>query len=231
MHCLSLSFPGFSWRDHVTELRIDVKQQPSDIGKELDALYGRLNCPGDALHGLPVACLRFHNLVLRYREADGEHYVYVEDTVRRCLAGYVVFNRLVEVDRRADACLRAPHTKFAPAYQRRGIATAIYRWWLEAGNCLISGARQSAGANALWCSLGRRYQSFYVDLRDKKLRHLGLWVDSRTRQDLHTRMIMLGKGWDDERLSEHAGMLMETAVPAEPSLRKRLLSGESRHWC
>lgn len=224
MHCLSVPFPGFSGRGYVTELRIDVKQQPSDIGKELDALYGRLNRPGDALHGLPVACLRFPNLVLRYREADGEHYVYVEDTLRRCLAGYVVFNRLIEVDRRADACLRAPHTKFAPDYQRRGLATAIYRWWLDAGNCLISGARQSAGANALWCALGRRYESFYVDLRDKKLRHLGRWIDSRTQQDLHTRMIMLGKGWDGDRLSERAGMLVESTVHAELPFRKRLLS-------
>lgn len=220
MHCLSVPFPDFSRRRYVTELRIDVKQQPSDIGKEFDALYGRLNCPGDALHGLPVACLRFPGLVLRYREADAEHYVYVEDTARRCLAGYVVFNRLIEVDRRADACLRAPHTKFALAYQRRGIATAIYRWWLEAGNCLITGARQSAGAHALWRSLGRRHESFYVDLRDKKLRHLGRQVDNRTQQDLHTRMIMLGKGWDDDRLAECTGMLMEAAVPVALPLRK-----------
>lgn len=224
MHCLLMPFPVLPWRAHVTELRIDVKQQPSDIERELDALHGRLNRPGDALHGLPVACLRFRDLVLRYREADGEHYVYAEDTVRRCLAGYVVFNRLIEVERRADSHLRAPHAKLAPDYQRRGIATAIYRWWLEAGNCLITGARQSAGASALWRSLGRRYESFYVDLRDKKLRHLGRQTDARTQQDLHTRMIMLGKGWDRERLAECTGMRMEAAALVEPPLRKRLFS-------
>lgn len=222
MHCFSIPFPVFPWRTYVTELRIDVKQQPSDIEKELDALYGRFNCPGDALHELPVICLHFRDLVFRYREADGEHYVYVEDTARGCLAGYVVFNRLIEVDRRTDPHLRAPHAKFAPAYQRRGIATAIYRWWLEAGNCLITGARQSDAAHALWRYLGRRYESFYVDLRDKKLRHLGQQIDSRTQQDLHTRMILLGKGWDSDRLSECTGMLVEATAHTELPFRKRL---------
>lgn len=223
MHCFHMPFSVPPWRAHVTELRIDVEQQPSDIGRELDALYGRFSRPGDALHGLPVLCLHFRGLVFRYREADGEHYVYVEDAARRCLAGYVVFNRLIEVDRRTDPHLRAPHAKFAPAYQRRGIATAIYRWWLEAGNCLITGARQSAGANALWSSLTRRYESFYVALCDKRLHKLAQ-VDSRTLQDLHTRMVLLGKGWDSERLAECTGMRMETAASAALPLRKRLFS-------
>lgn len=225
MHCLRIPFPVPPWRMYTTELRIDVKQQPADIERELDVLYGRFNCPGDAFHALPVICIRFRGLVLRYREADGEHYVYVEDMARRRLAGYVVFNRLIEVDRRADPHLRAPHAKFAPAYQRRGIATAIYRWWLEAGNCLITGARQSSGAHALWRSLGRRYERFYVDLRDKRLRHLGPHVDSRTLQDLHTRIVLLGKGWDRGRLADCTGMWMEATVPAELPLRKRLFFG------
>lgn len=214
MYCLSIPFPIPSWRFRATELRIDVRHRSSDMERELDALYGRLTCPGDALYGLPAICIRLRNLVLRYREADGEHYVYVEDTVNRRLAGYVVFNRLIEVDRRTDPHLRAPHAKFSGAYQRLGIATAIYRWWLEAGNCLISGARQSPGANALWGSLGRRHESFYVELRDKRLRHLGVQVDGRTLQDLHTRMVLLGKGWSRERLAECTGMRMDPGVHA-----------------
>ena len=178
MHTMRIPFPVPPWRALLSELRIDVAQQPSDTEKHLAALYRRLNRPGDALHDLPVLCIQIPGLVLRYREADGEHYVYVEDKARGRLAGYVVFNRLVEVDRRADPHLRAPHAKFAPAYQRRGIATAIYRWWLDSGNTLITGARQSFGANALWQALGKRYALFYVALRDKQLRWLGDQVDS-----------------------------------------------------
>lgn len=224
MHCFLAPFPVPPWRRYVTELRIDVEQQSSDIERELDALYGRFSRSGDALYELPVLCLHFRGLVFRYREADGEHYVYVEDAVRRCLAGYVVFNRLIEVDRRTDPHLRAPHAKFAPVYQRRGIATAIYRWWLEAGNCLITGARQSAGASALWSSLTRHYESFYVVLIDKRLHDLGPQVDSHTLKDLHTRMVLLGKGWDRGRLAECTGMRMEAAPSAELPLRKRLFS-------
>src|SRR5690606_31500950 len=132
-------------------------------------------------------------LVFHYREADGEHYVYVEDPARRCLAGYTVFNRLVELDRRADRHLRAPHSKYAPGYQRRGIATALYRWWLASGRCLISGARQSPAANALWHSLAAHHGLVYVELREKVLRHLGLHIDERLRLELHTRMLLLGE--------------------------------------
>ena len=221
MHTMRIPFPVPPWRELLSELRIDVAQQPSDIEKHLAVLYRRLNRPGDALHDLPVLCIQIPGLVLRYREADGEHYVYVEDKARGRLAGYVVFNRLVEVDRRADPHLRAPHAKFAPAYQRRGIATAIYRWWLDSGNTLITGARQSFGANALWHALGKRYALFYVELRDKQLRCLGDQVDGGIEQDLHTRMVLLGRGWDRERLSEATGMLLE-ADPAEQPLRQRL---------
>jgi len=207
MSTLAMPFFCMPWRTHVKALRIDVNQQPVELEKELDALHRRLNRRGDALHGLPVICMNYPGLVFRYREADGEHYIYVEDPARRCLAGYTGLNRLIEVHRRADPHLRAPHSKYAVAYQRRGIATAIYRWWLESGQCLITGARQSSGAYALWHSLARRYDLFYVDLRGKTLRSLGQDVDEQTHNDLHTRMILLGKGWDVERLAEEAGML------------------------
>lgn len=206
MDTLRIPFPVPPWREFVTELRIDVRHQPSDIEKQLQALYRRLNTPGDALHGLPLLCIRVPGLVLRYREADGEHYVYIEDPARRCLAGYVVFNRLIEVNRRADSHLCAPHAKLAPAYQRRGIATTIYRWWLDRGNTLITGARQSAGAQALWLSLGKHYELLYVELRAKQLRCLGRQVHNRVRQDLHTRIVMLGRGWDVDRMVQSTGM-------------------------
>lgn len=190
-------------------LRIDVDQQTSELETNLNDLYSRLCRPGDALHGLPVLCAKAPGLLFRYREADGEHYVYVEDTERQRLAGYTVFNRLVEVNRRADRHLRAPHSRYAPSYQKRGIASAIYRWWLEANQCLITGARQSPGANALWHSLGKRYPLIYVDLRDKTLRYLGQEVSTGRRDDLHTRMVLLGPGWDIYRLAELTGMRLD----------------------
>lgn len=206
MHMLAFPFLALSWLDKPRQLRIDVDLDAAGLEKELDALHGRLNLPGAALQDLPLVDIDLPGLAMRYREADGEHYVYVEDRARKRLAGYTVFNRLIEVDRRADRVLRAPHSRYGQRYQRRGIATAIYRWWLDGGRCLISGARQSAGANALWHALKMQYPLIYVELRNKSLRYLGAQVDRRTLDSLHTRMILLGKGWDIERLAQGTGM-------------------------
>lgn len=203
--------PGFGWEwRRPAELRIDVVHRPDDLGRELDDLYRRMQRPGHRLHGMalaPVAPGAYPGLVFRHREADGEHYVYAEDVQLRRLAGYTVFNRLVELDRRADRHLRAPHSKYGPAYQRRGIATAVYRWWLQGGNCLISGARQSAGAHALWLALGREHELLYVALCAKTLRQQPLGAAPCLGDDFHTRMILLGEGWSVERLVSSAGML------------------------
>ena len=190
----------------VVPLRIDVQHGPEELGRELDALYERMNTPGDAMHGMPVVGTDMPGLALRYREADGEYYVYVEDVARRLLAGYTVFNRLIEVGRRADPYVRAPHSKYAPGYQGRGLSTAIYEWGLDAGLCLLSGARQSAGAYALWRSLARRYELGYVDLRRKRMIYLGKRVGDAVLNDLHTRMFLLGQGWSREGFARATGM-------------------------
>lgn len=182
------------------ELRIDVQPQPEDIETELETLYQRLYTPGDALHGIATLAGDLPGLVFRHREADGEHYVYVEDVARGRLAGYTVFNRLIEVDRRTDRYVRAPHSKYAPEYQGRGIATAVYELALGAGFCLISGARQSVAAHALWHALARRHPLGFVTLERRKLRYLGTAVNPATRDKLETRMILLGRGWTPERL-------------------------------
>jgi hypothetical protein len=226
MYHLLPAFPVPPWYPVISELRVDVNLDQSNIDKDLDALHARLNRPGDALYKLPMLCLNHRGLTFRYREADGEHYVYVEDNQRGCLAGYVVFNRLVELSKNADPVLRAPHAKFAEDYQRLGIATAIYRWWLDAGNSLISGARQSVGANALWFKLGRDYPLFYADLRNKKLCYLGRQVDEARRQDLHTRVLMLGKGCTLQRLAAQTGMtgaVDSTRIPLSATLRASCL--------
>ena len=203
LHALRLPAPALP---RALELRIDVELGPAEIERELDALHGRIGRPGDRLHAMPGLPAGAPGLRLRYREADGEYYVYVEDVMQRRLAGYTVFNRLIEVGRRADPWVRAPHSKFAPAYQRRGLARALYRWALDGGLCLLSGARQSAGAHALWQALAPDYAMGYVDLRSKTLTWLGNAVDAATRDGLHTRMLLLGRGWTLEAFMARTGM-------------------------
>ncbi|MBV8272071.1 MAG: N-acetyltransferase [Cupriavidus sp.] len=188
------------------ELRIDVALNPGDVEHELGTLHDRIRRPGDKLHGMPEVPTGLPGIRLRYREADGEYYVYVEDTRYGKLAGYTVFNRLIEVSRRADRWVRAPHTKLGPAYQRCGLATAIYDWALDGGLCLMSGARQSEGANALWQALAKRHTRGYVDLRSKTLTYLGDAVSENVRDDLHTRMFLLGRGWTLTSFAEATGM-------------------------
>ncbi len=212
------------------ELRIDVQQPPQSIETELDALHRRLHDPDDALSQCAALPSPIPGLVLRHREADGEHYVYVEDVVNARLAGYTVFNRLIEVDRRTDRHARAPHSKYAAAYQGRGIASAIYELALAgragvhgpdgAAFFLVSGARQSVGAHALWHALARRHTLRYVALRNKRMHDLGHTPAPALRDDLNTRMILLGPGWSLERL--HAlGLLQRDAEAANDALRRR----------
>lgn len=161
----------------------------------LAPIYERINTPGDRLHGIPSVSLEDPELRIRFREADGEFYVYVEDVRRGCLAGYTVFNRLVELSRQADRYVRAPHSQYEPSYQRRGLASGIYRWALDSGLCLMTGARQSHAAHALWRSLAHHYESGFVDLRQKHLTYLGRKVSDSTLAQLETRMFLLGGGW------------------------------------
>ena len=156
----------------VTELRIDVMLPLVD--GELEAIHERLHQPGNKLYGLQRRPLHDPQFSLHWREADGEWFAYVEDLAQRRLAGYTVFNRLVEVDKRTDRQVRSPHSRFAPDYQRRGIASAVYRQVLDDGVNLLSGARQSPGAHGLWNHLARRYESHYVQIaQSKQLTYLG----------------------------------------------------------
>lgn len=198
------------------ELRIDVDLRPEDLETELDNLYRRLRTPGDPMFGSATVPTRLPGLVFRTREADGEYYVYVEDVVRGRLAGYTVFNRLIELNRRADRHLRAPHSRYSPDYQRRGIATAVYEWGLGSGLCLISGARQSTGAHGLWRALARRHPLVYVDVRDKALHCLGAEIEDAVLDELHTRMVMLGDGWTLQRLCDATGMQAPVGLGLAP---------------
>mgnify|MGYP006145821153 CR=1 FL=1 len=177
------------------ELRVDVQWSAVSVDDELKSLHARLEHTGLLKGGTSTISTQLPGLVLRHREADGEHYIYVEDVDRGCLAGYTVFNRLIEVNRSLDRFVRAPHSKYAVEYQRRGIATAVYEWALSQGFCLVSGARQSPSAHALWMSLATRHRLEYVEVRDKCIHLLTPPVDPITRYRLQTRMVLLGEGW------------------------------------
>lgn len=194
------------------ELRIDVTDRPdAEVQAELDGLYERLYAAGDRLNGLEAQPLPQPHLQTRIRHVDGETFVYVEDVAQQRLAGYTLFKRLVELNRRADRHLRAPHSRFDTDYQRRGICTALYSQQLDAGQCLISGARQSAGAHALWRALARRYPMHGVSLRDKQLYYLGPGLPKDRLDDLDTRLLLLGKGWSLPALMQATGMREEAA--------------------
>jgi hypothetical protein len=197
------------WRLAPLGLRTDVEFKNEDIERELDALYERMQTPGTPLHGMTFDDGTLPGLRIHTREADGECYVYVEDVAARRLAGYTVFNRLIELDRRADPHLRSPHSKYALAYQRRGLASTVFRRALDSGMCLMSGARQSVGVHAVWQSLARRYPSGYVAVRDKRLRYLGEQVDDvALLEDLHTRRVLLGAGWCLDKLAAATRMAL-----------------------
>lgn len=183
-------------RRHTMELRVDVQLGAAEVDEDLRSLHARLDRSGLLSSARALMGFHFPDLAFHHRQADGEHYIYVEDVARGLLAGYTVFNRLVEVNRRFDRVVRAPHSKYAAPYQRRGIATAVYQWALDQGFCLVSGARQSQGAHALWQSLALRHQLQYIEIQDKAVRFLGPAVDQLQQGSLQTRMILLGAGWE-----------------------------------
>jgi len=194
------------WLLGLAELRIDVDPRKAKPADTLVPVRERMRAMDDRLQGMPHLALGDPGLRARFREADGELYVYIEDLRSDTLVGYTVFNRLIELSRHADRHIRAPHSQYDPAWQRRGLASAVYRWALDQGMCLMSGARQSPGAHALWQRLSRHYEAGFVDLQRKQLRYLGHEVESDTLAELHTRMFLLGDGWTLARFRQETRM-------------------------
>jgi hypothetical protein len=180
-------------------MRIDVALDHRDLDAELAALHARMRRPGDVLYDMPAITTGLPDLVFRYREADGEFYVYVEDAARNGLAGCTVFNRVFEVDRRTGRYVRTPHSRYSEGYRRRGVASAVYGWALHAGMCLVSAPRQSPGAYRLWMALARSHELTFVQTRDKRVRIMGIAVERSAFEDFDTRMMLLGAGWTVQR--------------------------------
>jgi hypothetical protein len=190
------------------ELRVDVDPGKAPPAGTLAPVQERMRAMGPRLRDVPGLALApaHHFLRARLREADGELYVYIEDLRSDRLVGYTVFNRLVELDRRADRHIRAPHSQYDTAWQRCGLASAVYRWALGRGICLMSGARQSPGAHALWQRLAREHEAGFADVRGKRLAYLGREVPAATLAELHTRMFLLGQGWTLARFRREVRM-------------------------
>src|SRR5690349_5113926 len=92
------------------ELRIDVQLPTDSVEAEIERVEARLHAAGRLLRDMETLDIRMPGLRFCHREADGEHYVYVEDLANGRLAGCTVFNRLIELDRRGDRVLRSPHS-------------------------------------------------------------------------------------------------------------------------
>lgn len=193
------------WAQLLTELRIDVDLSGRDIQREFDALHDRIRTnhrTRDAMQPLP---LHLRGLVFRLREADGEYFVYAIDPQRNRIVAYTVFNRLVEVDRHTDRHLRAPHAKVVDGYRRMGIASVIYRWWLDSGRSLMTGARQSAGAHGLWMALARDYELAAVRIdAHKRVQRLPLPPPPGFFTALDTRLVLVGRGCQLADFTQHA---------------------------
>ena len=203
---ITLTQAGLWWGPRTTELRVDVDRGTQSLDGELDVLFQRMQTPGDRLHGIAAVGSGDPRYVIRHREDDGELYVYVQDLQRQRLAGSTVFNRLIEVRRNVDRIVRAPHSRYSAGYQRQGLASMVYRRALDTGLCLLTGARQSPAAFALWLALSRHYALRYVDLRSKVLTDLGDAVSPRVLEDLHTRMLLLGQDWSVAHFAAETGM-------------------------
>ncbi|MNR40506.1 hypothetical protein D3C85_1588000 [compost metagenome] len=66
--------------------------------------------------------------------------------------------------------------------------------------------------------LARDYELGFVDLRRKQLSYLGKSVCARVQEDLHTRMILLGRGWTLDGYMRATGM-----NPSEDALSQQAL--------
>ncbi|MGE4241497.1 N-acetyltransferase [Ramlibacter sp.] len=188
-------------------MRIDVSVAHRDVDAELAALHERLRANESGrialvpIDGAPPAG---PGIQLYRRDHDGETTVYAFDATRRALAGCTVFNRPSEPGVRRHRFLRSPHSRYGTAYQRQGLATAVYSWALRCGLCLISGPRQSEAAHRLWKSLGRGGAVLAVQLDHRQLGPIEAFTAEEIDR-LGTRLLLQGAGWTANRIAERLG--------------------------
>jgi hypothetical protein len=108
------------------------------------------------------------------------------------IMGFVEFVWPEKLDQRRpwSKNVRTPHAGLQKEYQGRGIVKTIYRWFLDAGNILVTGGLQTPDSNALWRSLSRDYEVVFFNDQGEFIDH----VTPKVAQAKTTRMALLGKG-------------------------------------
>lgn len=169
-------------------MRFDVRITNEQIEQELTALQARMAHGRHALMKLPVLDMQFPDIEFRVRKIAREQRVYAIDTRCQRLIGYSVFDILPEGSRKLHGTVRSVHSRYAMDYQGRGIATALYTKVLSDGFVLVSGARQSRAAYALWKSLGRRMKFNIVRISPQAIEPLPISERDDRFQDLDVRL-------------------------------------------
>ncbi len=169
-------------------MRFDVRIGNEQIDQELAALQARMAHGRHALRNLPILDMSFPDIEFRVRKIAREQRVYAVDTQCQRLIGYSVFDILPEGSRRLHGKVRSVHSRYARDYQGRGIATALYTKVLSDGFVLVSGARQSCAAYALWKSLGRRMKFDIVRIGPENIEPLPISEQDQQFQDLDVRL-------------------------------------------
>ncbi len=169
-------------------MRFDVRISSEQIERELATMQERMACGPYALPALPKFDLCFSGMEFRVRRIAREQRVYAIDVRTRKLVGYSFFDILPEGSRRFHRTVRSAHSRYLPPYQGRGIATAIYSKILSDGFVLVSGARQSRAAYALWKALGRHMHFEIVQVRPETIEPLAISERDTRFLDLDVRL-------------------------------------------
>ncbi|MDX5445547.1 MAG: hypothetical protein LPJ87_05775 [Zoogloeaceae bacterium] len=174
-------------------MRLDVRVRNEDIDRELADMQARMERGPHALSKLPKADLRFPGVEFRVRHIAHEQRVFAIDSATGQLIGYSVFDVLPEGARRFRGSVRSVHSRYAAPYQGRGIASAVYSRVLSQGFVLVSGARQSRAAYALWKSLGRRTRLEIVRVSADAIEPLPISENDERFSDLDVRLRLGGQ--------------------------------------
>lgn len=115
-------------------------------------------------------------------------FILVDDTP----AGFVEFTWPEKLGQKRSwaANVRTPHSGVLKRFHGKGLAKAVYRWFLDAGHNLVTGDLQTPSSNSLWKSLARDYEVAFFDNK-------GQFIDNPTEAEAthpNVRLALLGKG-------------------------------------
>lgn len=136
----------------------------------------------------------FPNIMLAAIENHGEYIVFIIDQElgEDEPIGFVEFVHPSPVGRNyllADN-VRTPHTGILHEYAGKGYMSAVYSWFLDAGNNLTTGHEQTRSGNALWKKLSARYKVIFLNRNGLEIKH----PTQEEAASNSTRMVLLGKG-------------------------------------